>query len=810
MVKMKIINILKLGLAGILTAGLFIAVSCEYDDAAKVDLVELGATQDEYVFEAENGSQKIAVLANGPYHIEKLDDSDWFTLSSKTGEKDDSLTVTCSFNEEFKRMSYLVLCSDLDSRRDTIAIKQKGLIEALLSKENTSVILAGAGGTQEEDILTNVPFSYMTVKTIYGSETDNAWLKSFSISDSDSDNRQLSITSDPNTDANNPRTAIVDLSYSDGWGDKVELTLNIVQKTSKESIGKDVSFSEVFDSYATGKEIEDYVIMTGIVVSNTASGNAGENEQVTTSAIDYTGSKSTVYLESLDGKKGVCLITSTADDNVFNQYDKVQLLLYGTTATMYSEPDRVVIKNVAKNMVVSRVSGTKADVPVKEKHIGELTDDDVYTYVSLKDVEFPVRKGSITPVNEGYAIGTNANRLSKYPLMVRDINGDNLFMYTNTVCLYRNDGTRLPYGSGSVSGVIVHERFSRFEWRDGADPLEMEEDTELGNIGRYQIRHMSKDDIWGKMNDSVENSFSKILTEYRFWNPDSENEVCRPTYGENGWFTHTYQTKYTGTESKNYTMATYNQHMAAGGSYEYLGPMGNNANYMFGYNAGNVNGIGIVLDLTKEHYNSAMSSLVSFNPDGSVEWCGPNATSSDAVGTTGINYNGSTSMLGKSNVYGGCYTAFLSNYWWDYDTGRPYGWLLNFSTEGISANHISMQFSVLNTQQTWYAPRFWKAEWSLTDSQAAKDDYRWNLIGEYTVPDVSVWSNTLYSSIVAYKTINFNLPQEILGQKNVYIRLVPESDVCSNGADYANATLNGAASETAHGSSLEYIAVRYN
>ena len=120
----------------------------------------------------------------------------------------------------------------------------------------------------------------------------------------------------------------------------------------------------------------------------------------------------------------------------------------------------------------------------------------------------------------------------------------------------------------------------------------------------------------------------------------------------------------------------------------------------------------------------------------------------------------------------------------------------------------------MNTQQTFFSPRFWCAEWSLTDSQAPEDDSQWNMIGEYTIPDVSVWSNTLYSSITAYKAINFELPQEILGHENVYIRLRPTSDLCSNGADYANAHLNesksGAALYAEHASSLAYFAIRYN
>ena len=563
-------------------------------------------------------------------------------------------------------------------------------------------------------------------------------------------------------------------------------------------------------------------------MSNPDNRNAGENTQLTTSTIDYTVSERTLYLESKDGRYGIAILTNEVEDNIFDQYDHVQLLIQGATGNLVENPDRYELEGVTKSMVISRTAGSASDVPVKEKHMNELTDDDIYTYVTLKEVEFPVRKGSITPVNEGYAIGTNAHRISKYPLLVRDINGDAMYMMTNTNCAYRSDGTRLPYGSGDISGVIVHERFSRFEWRNGADPAEMTDDPTLGYIGRYQIRHQNKEDIWGKMQNSVEDSFSALLTEYRYWNPDTENEVQKPTYGTNGWLTHTYQEKYSGSASKEYLQATYKQHMVGGGTYEYLGPVGNSANNLFGANYGNKNGIGIVIDPSKESWNPKMDAFISRNPDGTIEWCGPYASDqyaasgsggwpgNDAIPTSSqqINYNGSTSMRGKANVSGNCYTAFSNHYWWDDDTGRFYAWLINFSTEGISTSHISMQISVMNTQQTFYSPRYWCAEWALTDSQAPEDDSQWNLIGEYTVPDVSVWSNTLYSSIVAYKYIDFELPQEILGHPDVYIRLRPTSDLCSDGSDYANARLNGSAAGAAlasqHASSLEYFAIRYN
>ena len=618
------------------------------------------------------------------------------------------------------------------------------------------------------------------------------------------------------------------LSLTDGWDETVSVEFNLLQRTAKETLGRNITFEEFRQNYALNKKIEDYVIIEGIVVSNPDNRNAGENTQLTTSTIDYTVSERTLYLESKDGRYGIAILTNEVEDNIFDQYDHVQLLIQGATGNLVENPDRYELEGVTKSMVISRTAGSASDVPIKEKHMNELTDDDIYTYVTLKEVEFPVRKGSITPVNEGYAIGTNAHRISKYPLLVRDINGDAMYMMTNTNCAYRSDGTRLPYGSGDISGVIVHERFSRFEWRNGADPAEMTDDPTLGYIGRYQIRHQNKEDIWGKMQNSVEDSFSALLTEYRYWNPDTENEVQKPTYGTNGWLTHTYQEKYSGSASKEYLQATYKQHMVGGGTYEYLGPVGNSANNLFGANYGNKNGIGIVIDPSKESWNPKMDAFISRNPDGTIEWCGPYASDqyaasgsggwpgNDAIPTSSqqINYNGSTSMRGKANVSGNCYTAFSNHYWWDDDTGRFYAWLINFSTEGISTSHISMQISVMNTQQTFYSPRYWCAEWALTDSQAPEDDSQWNLIGEYTVPDVSVWSNTLYSSIVAYKYIDFELPQEILGHPDVYIRLRPTSDLCSDGSDYANARLNGSAAGAAlasqHASSLEYFAIRYN
>lgn len=812
-------SIIRYGAAALIAAAVLSLQGC--DDAAKIDLVELGAPQKVFVVESDASIVEIPVYSNGAYHVEQVaEGQDWVCLDRWEGNGDGVITAECSFNEEFKRMAGLILCSDVDSRRDTVYIKQKGQIEAVLSLANSSVISAGKGGVTEVPVISNIPYEYMDVEIVYSDEQNAGWITSTGIEldPSGGKNSTLRFESEANTDELRPRTASVSFSFTDGWGDKVSILINMVQRNAQEGLGQVLSFKELKDAYSVGKAIDDYVILEGIVISNCAGGNSGENEQITTSNIDYNGSKQTVYVQNADASEGVCIIVKSVEDNVFNQFDHVQILLHGAVLTMKEEPERYVLTEVTKAMVVSQLAGTKADLPLKERYMNELSDKDIYTYVTLKDCELPVRKGAICPTNEGYTIATGAHRLSKYPLLVRDINGNSMYMYTNTVCVYRNDGSRLPYGSGKLSGVIVHERYPRFEWRNGADPADMDDDPALANIGRYQIRHQCKEDIWGQMNDSVEDSFSGLLVEYRYWNPDTEAEVCRPTYGENGWLTHTYQTKYTGDENLNYTMATYKQHLWGAGTYEYLGPIGNNASYMFGDNWGNHNGLGIVIDPSKEHYNPSMEAYVSHNPDGTIEWCGPNATSKDAVnnskrGGGGIN-NQTTGVCGKGSAYGSCFVGFASHFWWNDETQRPYAWLINFSTAGLTTSRLSMQINVLNTQQTWYSPRYWVAEWSETDSQAPADDKLWQKIGEYTVPDVSVWSNTLFSSIVAYKTIDFPLPLEMLGKDNVYIRLRPVNDICSDGSDYANARLKdsplGTALAAEHASSLSYFAIRYN
>ena len=147
---------------------------------------------------------------------------------------------------------------------------------------------------------------------------------------------------------------------------------------------------------------------------------------------------------------------------------------------------------------ISKEEGNATNLVKKERTIAELTDNDVYTFVTLKNCEFPIRKGPFTPFNEGYCPSYNVQRVDRYPLLVHDNQGQSIFLMTNTDCPYRRDGNVLPQGSGTVAGIIIHEDYTRFE--NG------------GDIGLYQMRHLSREDI--KIDPSKSNSFSTIIAEW--------------------------------------------------------------------------------------------------------------------------------------------------------------------------------------------------------------------------------------------------------------------------------------------------------
>lgn len=714
----------------------FLAVSCKIDDAQYLERDELGATKREFVVEATAGSVSFEIYASRRGHVLVTSGKEWLHTDLSIFDADASVNVEYLANEGLPRMGTILL--ETDTRRDTIRIKQEGLKTELFEFPQTSVIVYNGLGDTEIPALCNVGRDNVDIDIQY--VDDGGWIRSLSLEEN-----RLVLSTEDNTDPDNKRMAYIRLSFTDSWNTLHSSLIRVTQTPSGNNVGDEISFSDLRALYREDGTyiINDDYCITGYVVSRAESGNMGENEVFTINYIDYEADTQTAYIESPDGRYGFRIRTATSDDNVFRSDTKVKIMLTGASLRKESDPERYMIEDVTAEMVLESVAVPEHEIPARRLHIGDLQDSDIYTYVTLLDCEIPVRKGCLTPINEGYTRLFNSHRVSKFPIIVRDIEGSSLYMYTNTTCPYRRTGARLPYGKGTVSGIIVHEKYRSFIDKDDPD------ETRCGNIGRYQIRHTRYEDL--ALEDDIENSFSALLTEYRYMNvPDPNPDgIWLPTYGNNGYFTHTRP-------KDCYPLS----------EYSYLGPCGSG-------NKGNVNGFGIIL------------------PDGTdygrAEY--PNANS-DGKGASAYNMK----------------LCWRTNKWWNTTADRPECWLIAFSTAGISSHCVSMQIAVHNRSQELQDPRYWAAEWSFQGDVSAASDDQWHLIAEYVVPDVGIDANTLVNQSLGFKQMDFPLPNEILGHEKVFIRLRPISKAAGSGYDYDESSLK----QSGNGNAISYFAIRYN
>lgn len=715
--------------------------ACEKDNGEETRVSEFGPVKKEIIGPWKSGTANIPVLSNQPYDIALINpDNGWLTLDTEgrgthfTG--DDLFKVHISTNDGFPRMEGIRLWTR--DRADTVYIKQEGFISPELSFSTRSITVLGDGGQATAQLTTNLELEDLGQQIVYTSSDEGGW-----ISDLDISNGFLILQAAPNADPEALRNARITLSYRDGWNRTTSSTVYITQANAKNEFGHEISFGEVRDMVGP---VNRDVFIEGRVISDIGNGNNGENSMKTMTSIDYTETYRTAYIQSLDGSQGFMIKTATEDDNIFERYSKVRILLKGATVTQEVDPERYIISNVTSAMVMSSVSGSASDIPQKRKYYNELTDMDIYTWVTLADCELPVRKGSLTPINEGYARNTGANRETKYPMLVRDKNGDSFYMLTNTTCKYRRDGQMLPYGSGDISGVVVHETHDRFVWMGSQG---------MGDIGRYQIRHLTREDI--ALEKDFANSFSALLTEYRYGK--LESRVFRPTTGDNGYLTFTLPDEKSGDAGSGVSDPSY------------LGPIGNKDNLdkegpTSGIHTGNINGNGVV--------------------ENGKQMCTDKGTNDD----------------GKGNVSSADFSAWTNKcQWWNTETDRSEAWLLHFSTQGISTNVLSLQVAMQN--RSIGGPRYIKVDWS-EHGDNNRDD--WNPITEFQVPDIVNWSLTLYWQCAGYKYVNVPLPLELLGKEDVCIRFSAANQKAGGKEDdeFDNQIIS--TGEIA----FSYIGVRYN
>ena len=496
-------NILMLGMVS------FLAFSCTKDINERTihEGSGLGFPQKVYTLEAEAGQVAVPVIATREFKI--ISNASWLSVPESAPAGREGFLVRYSSNTSLPRAAQVIVSIEETSHRDTVILRQKGSIDPALSVASNVISVKGsAPGNCVVPLITNLQDRDLAIA--WDCEENEGWIEGVEITGG---KLKFSYKANP---LSSTRHGSITVSYTDAFDDILKIPFQVSQLSKDDSAGESLSLKD-FCALATetGTEVEKDVVIEGIVVSDKENGNCGDNRQLSVTSIDYSYCRRTIYLEALDGSMGICLITKTADDNAFKQGDRVKWSVRGSVLYKSqvldpnTDPVFYTLTGVKGNMALECESLGREGIPVKEKYIGAITDDDIFTYVTIKDCELPVRKGPLTPVSEKFTSGTGVDKVAKFGILLHDVCGGSMYVYTNTTCPYRRDGSVLPQGSGKMSGVVVHELYPRFSYMDN----ESADEETWGNIGRYQLRHTTREDF-ALAQTMEEKSFSAILCEW--------------------------------------------------------------------------------------------------------------------------------------------------------------------------------------------------------------------------------------------------------------------------------------------------------
>ena len=191
----------------------------------------------------------------------------------------------------------------------------------------------------------------------------------------------------------------------------------------------------------------------GIVISDGASANNATGVNLAADLVDLGENLRTVYIVSEDGKKGTVVKLTSPYGNDLRRGDLIRVDL--------DNPSISSIEIISRNN----------DLPIKKKHISELTKDDYYTLVALQGVEFRKKEGGYLNVDERYVQRTSLNDalaqegldgfrparefVDTWAIMLVDDQGNHIYSLINSTCLWRRNTMGVPKGVGELVGVIV-------------------------------------------------------------------------------------------------------------------------------------------------------------------------------------------------------------------------------------------------------------------------------------------------------------------------------------------------------------------
>jgi len=177
------------------------------------------------------------------------------------------------------------------------------------------------------------------------------------------------------------------------------------------------------------------------------------------------------YLQSGDGKYGVKLqFNNEKNASALQTFAQTEISLKGLT--LVKDGNCYILEGCTSENVIYSEPGVIEDLPKKEKYVSELTDDDIYTFVTIKDCEYVFKNGAFSNTIEQALTRSMAGRnqgTSKadvWQRLIMDAQGGLIYTLINTKMTNRRIGGGVPQGVGKVRGVLVDTYNPRFGDQD--------------------------------------------------------------------------------------------------------------------------------------------------------------------------------------------------------------------------------------------------------------------------------------------------------------------------------------------------------
>ena len=744
---------------------LFVAVSCEQlpdeVDIYGVGCVDLekGTPLHEVELGIDAGEYSLQVYSDGEFTATLSEEDTWIRFSKQGEARTISASGDCKIIFDYDINKGMPRTAELALQRGTnvynVIMTQDGILEGGIVFEQKNISVPSEGGQFGAKVITKIKAEDLTLDVTYEDEQDAGWINNLSLK-----NNFICFDVKANLSASGLRHAVIVVSYEGGKG-----YIQVTQFYDGCDMD-DMTIDQIKDLLDNAGEysIESHMVLNGIVVNDHSGMNGAENRLVSAESLDLNYAERVVYVQNAEGTEGIKLIFKEKCTDVIARYDWISVDLKGLTLKKDADPDRYSVSNIPLSSIV----GTMAcDPPLpRAVKLEELSDSDVYTLVSVQEVEIPVRKGSFVPVDI-----RDIGVMVSYPMVIRSKGGGTSHLMVNVDCPWSRNGKELPRGSGTITGVVVHETCDNFEWDAvkenslSAEGVNTSYITGLGRIGKYQIRPIDYTDI----NLKEEDSFSTLMYEWAYCDTlgvnlqsNYENNTLYPTFPH-------------ASNPKKHDASFYcvNKDGAKAmlrhcNDFSHLGP------YVYGQNMTDKSrGNGIVDSLGRSAFwkrdQGGEKYGVLYSKESSRRWTDDNGAAWLTVGWSKSQY-----------------------------------WCTEFSTSELTAANspLNLTFGTMGSITLGPgAPRYWAVECSL-------DGQYWDEtpVMQYTVPDFVDKANRRVYQLPGTKYITVNLPDNLLGNEKVYVRLRPVSTKGGKGSSYEGSTSIPSSCYNA----INYVAIRYN